>query len=942
MVIAPVMIAMTLVMAPKAAFAADVELPVIDPSSVSVSATTVAPGGQITGTFRVTDDVGCCDFNRIDMRNTAGNILLMTTPTKVSGTPTDAIYSSVISVPTSTPVGTYTLHAQATDLFGRYTHLVTLGTFQVQAAVFTPVGATVSISGETSTSVVASWSLPDEAVINRVDMAYYNYSNSQWVNLTSSTNKSGSRTISGLTPGTGYAFRTNTYYSSGVSKLGDIQFKTLDAPVVVTDTQLPVIQTSSLSLSKYTAKPGDTIVATYRITDDVACCGYNQAWMYLPTGGNIQVGGVKVSGTDKDSTFTATFTIPSTATTGSYPIKAQALDKAGRYTFLQLIGTVAVDATKTDADLPVIDPSSVSISQTTAVAGTLITGRFRVTDDVGCCKFNRIDLRTSSGAIVTMVTPTKDSGTATDAIYSGSVRIPVAASPDTFSIYAQATDLYGRYTHLVLLGKVTVSAGKPPTPVLKATTTTGSATVSWSYSFASLEKFVIRIREAAGMFTALELDSSKRSHIFSGLKDNQMYVVEMDAVSTSGETSVGSIVFTTPVKTKIAPSAPVITSYTANKLTATVSWSQENNPEAELVTGWDVQLRSSDSSTWRTLESVSNGSGSLPQVTVYDLVPGRTYFARIVARTNSGLTATSASKVVLIKYGLGTPGTLTSSNFTWNGATLSWTQPSDSVNEAPAGYRIEFSPEGSDDFSITRKVAGPAGKNSYTVSDLKAGLTYKWRVVAIGSDGTETTSAVRTFKTVSAMRSPSSLKISAFGDTWAKISWSQIANKAYKPVSTFEIRVSQDQGATWETLESGLTSTVRVVTVDDLSPETEYDVKVVALSGDGDEASASITITTMQNLDAITEATVSLVTARSAIILWELPEDPVDVEAIKTVAVEIKRSGKWVSWLRNIDPAKEKATLAKLAPKTSYEYRIVSIGDDGYKEYSPAKKFKTK
>lgn len=1045
--LASLLIASGLTLVPSAALAADLELPVIDPSSVSVSAPTVAAGGQITGTFRVTDDVGCCDFNRIDMRNSAGDILLATTPSKVSGTPTDAIYSSQISVPGTTPSGTYTLRAQATDLFGRYTHLVVLGTFQVVTAspsptptptpAPTPVGATVGITNITSTSVVASWNLPSEAQISRVDMAYYNYSNSRWTDLSSSTLKSGSRTISGLTPDTGYAFRTNTYYTSGVSKLGDIQFRTIAAPVVVTDSQLPVIQTGSLSLSKYSAKPGDSIVATYRITDDVGCCDYNQAWMYLPTGGNIQVGGVKISGTDKDSTFTATFTVPANASSGSYQIKAQATDKAGRYTHLQLIGTVVVDATKTDVELPVIDPSSVSISQTIATAGAYITGKFRVTDDVGCCNFNRIDLRTSRGAIVTMVTPTKLSGTATDAIYTGTVRIPVAASPDTFSIYAQATDTFGRYTHLVLLGNVTVplpivytaptltivkvgsktayatwsvpsstettatklvltervsgastdlntlnlKSGsidfsvkpntnyalkvtttykdgstksdeefftslvlvKPPMPNLRATSLTTSETqISWSYSYATVDKFVLRIREATGMFTSLELAASERSHKFTGLKENQMYVVEMDVIDTNGEQAVGTVVFTTPSKKKLAPPAPVITSYVADKLTASIAWAQDQNPDAETVIGWDVQIRSSESTVWKSVSNFDNLPGAQLQANISDLIPGRTYFARVISRSSTGMTSTSATKVVLIKYGLGTPGALTSSNLTWNGAFLQWAQPSDSLNEAPVGFRVEFSPEGADDFSITRKITGQGGKNSYTVTDLKSGITYRWRVVAIGLDGTETTSAIRSFKTVSAMRAPTSLNVSSVGDSWARIAWSQISNKANKSVSTFEIRVSQDQGSTWETLESNLTSNVRVVTVDDLTPETEYDVRIVALSGDGDEAFATITVTTKQNLDAITEATVSLVTARSAVIKWELPEDIIDVEAIDTVAIEIKRNGKWVSWAKNIDPAKTQATLTKLAPKTNYEYRVVSVGDDGYKEYSAPKKFKTK
>lgn len=921
MAISSFMIAAFLTFTPTAAQAEDVQLPVIDPSSVSISATTVAPGGQITGTFRVTDDVGCCDFNRIDMRNSSGSILLMTTPIKVSGTPTDAIYSSQISVPTSTPSGSYTLHAQATDLFGRYTHLVTLGTFQVQAASFTPVGAVVAITNVTPNSVVASWSLPAEAEISRVDMAYYNYSNSQWVNLSSSTLKSGSRTITGLTPGTGYAFRTNTYYTSGVAKLGDIQFMT------------------------------------------------------------------------------------STAASA-------------------------------DVALPVIDPSSVKISQTTALAGAYITGSFRVTDDVGCCDFRRIDLRTSSGAIVTMTTPTKVSGTATDAVFSGTVRIPVSASPDTFSVYAQATDLFGRYTHLVLLGQVTVAAPisypaptltivkvgsknayatwyvpsstetsgtklvltnrsngettdlntlnlksgstgfsvkpstsyslkvtttypngstksdeefftslalvKPPMPVLKATTTTDSASISWSYSYSTVDKFVIRIREAAGMFSSQELSAASRSHKFTGLKENMMYVVEMDVLDTNGEQSVGTVVFTTPSKLKIAPAAPTIDNVSVEARNATVTWSQSESVDAEMVTRWDVQIRTSDSTAWKTVESVENQTSSVKKVTINDLSSGRAYYVRVLARTAGTLSSSSLAKLLQIKNGLGTPASLISSNVNWSGATLSWTQPSSSQYEQPESFRIEFTEAGSETYSEVRTAPGGISKRTLDVKGLKSGVTYLWTVVAIGADGTEVSSAERMFTTVSAMRAPTSMEVTNVGDSWARIIWSQIANKAFKAVQRFEIRVSQDQGATWETLESNIGTKVRAVTVDDLSPETEYEIKVVAISADGDEAASNITITTMQNLESITEVRVSLTTATSAVVTWELPEEPASLESIENVSVQIKKAGKWVSWVNNLNPETATATIKKLTPKTTYEYRIVSVGEDGYKEYSTPKKFKTK
>ncbi|MTA53008.1 MAG: trypsin-like serine protease, partial [Actinobacteria bacterium] len=106
-------------------------------------------------------------------------------------------------------------------------------------------------------------------------------------------------------------------------------------PVVVVGSG--VLTTSSLETS------GGTVAVTYRVTDDVGCCSYHQAWMYYPNGTVVQqVTPALISGDEKNGTFRASFNVPSGAVVGSYQIKAQALDIAGKYTDLQLLGTVTV------------------------------------------------------------------------------------------------------------------------------------------------------------------------------------------------------------------------------------------------------------------------------------------------------------------------------------------------------------------------------------------------------------------------------------------------------------------------------------------------------------------------------------------------------------------------------------------------------------------------
>ena len=105
-----------------------------------------------------------------------------------------------------------------------------------------------------------------------------------------------------------------------------------------------VVGSGTLSNSSITTF-GGSISITYRVTDDIGCCGYHQAWMYYPNGTVVQqVSPTLVSGSATDATFSASFSVPSGVIPGDYEIKVQALDLAGKDTHLQLIGTVAISS----------------------------------------------------------------------------------------------------------------------------------------------------------------------------------------------------------------------------------------------------------------------------------------------------------------------------------------------------------------------------------------------------------------------------------------------------------------------------------------------------------------------------------------------------------------------------------------------------------------------
>jgi hypothetical protein len=192
------------------------------------------------------------------------------------------------------------------------------------------------------------------------------------------------------------------------------------------------------------------------------------------------------------------------------------------------------------------------------------------------------------------------------------------------------------------------------------------------------------------------------------------------------------------------------------------------------------------------------------------------------------------------------------------------------------------------------------------------------------------------------MRSPSSITVADVSDTWARVTWAYIANRAFKPVASFEIRVSEDQGATWTSLVSGISRTARAVRIRDLSPETDYDLRVVAISSDGEEAYDTVTIVTNQNLEEISEVSVSLISSRTATIKWVLPNPDLGGQALRSVSVQTKSGRKWVTRARNLSPSQLEARIGKLNPGTRYKYRVVSVGQDGARDFSKPKRFTTR
>lgn len=900
--------------------------------------------------------------------------------------------SWVVAKTSTSTTGTFGLSALKPGTAYQVRTVATLsdGQTRTSTASFSTTSVTppsVSVTSITGVEASVSYSVSSFANSTGISVALYNYSNATWTDVANSTSLSGTATASNLTPGTGYLFRVTAKLADGTSMYSEKQFTTtaVTAPVI----SVSNVNSSGAAISWTLPVWSSPTAMTIQVSTNSGA-----SWINVGTANGVS-GSVNVTGL-KSATY------HQIRITGTVNGKAVTSSTAAFNTTSIPNPTVALSGlTGNNATVNWSLPSGVDVKGVSILLGLggIYTSTGTSTSASGSYSFDGLKygttytarvvielpdgtLKTSTLSFTTVALPNPTITISGVGATSGTVKwsLPAWVSVKEVDVQtytngswvsvSKSVEVSGSLTITGLkLGSSTavrlsityddgstriasapnITTTNPPTVYISSAYANGwdEIVMKWSYSFSDLDKFQIRWSADGGntYSTPVSVEAALASnyqYTIADLKENTRYRISLDAVYSDGSIKSAIRDVTTQVRPKVAPAQPEIATFEASGRSATITWTQPEKKDAEEVTNWEVKVRASDSPYWRSVSTIENVDGVELKLNISDLNPGRTYFAQVIAKTQLGLIAASATKVILIKFPMGTPGSLNSYKATFNGGVFEWYQPSGSVNEQPKSYRLEFGPRDTEDFTISKIVEAGSARMSYVISDLKSGTTYKWRVVAVG-EGTdnEMASGIRYFSTLTAMKAPTNMYIPQWGDTWAKIAWTQLNNLAYKKVAKFEIRVSKDEGATWETLEAQTDSSTRLVTVEDLSPETEYEVRVVAISAEGDEAFSQIKVTTKQNLEAITEAKVSLTTARSAVILWDLPEEPAVAESIDKVTVQVQQKGKWVSWASTSNPAAERLSLKGLKPKTTYTYRIVTIGDDGYSEFSVVKKFRT-
>ena len=280
------------------------------------------------------------------------------------------------------------------------------------------------------------------------------------------------------------------------------------------------------------------------------------------------------------------------------------------------------------------------------------------------------------------------------------------------------------------------------------------------------------------------------------------------------------------------PAAPTgLTATASGQTKIDLSWTAPSNDGGATITGYKIEV-STDGASWSDL--VTDTGSTTTSYSHTGLTAGSTRHYRVSAINSAGTgiasSADSATTTTAAK-----PGAPTGLTATANGQTqidLSWTAPSNDGGATIAGYKIEVSTDGASWSDLVTDTGSTT--TSYSHTGLTAGSTRHYRVSAINSAGTGTTSSTDSATTTAATKpgTPTGLAATANGQTQIDLTWTAPSSNGGASISGYRIEVSTD-GSSWGDLVANTGSTTTSYSHTGLTAGSTRHYRVSAINSAG-------------------------------------------------------------------------------------------------------------
>jgi len=375
-----------------------------------------------------------------------------------------------------------------------------------------------------------------------------------------------------------------------------------------------------------------------------------------------------------------------------------------------------------------------------------------------------------------------------------------------------------------------------------------------------------------------DTESTLTTYTDTGLSPSTTRYYRVYAINTTGESLASNIDDATTVALTV-PSAPRSLVAAASGQTAiTLAWQAPTSNGGSPLTGYRIQWSADGSDPWANVSPAHTGTGRTYSDT--GLSPGTTRHYRVYAKNTVGDSPASNTDdaTTAAATAPSAPRDLKATASGQTAINLSWTAPSSNGGSAITGYKIEVSPNGTNNWTDlianTNSVA-----TTYSHTDLSPSTARHYRVRSINAVHTSVASNVATATTVApnATRpsAPQTLVATASGQTAINLAWQAPASNGGSPLTGYRAQWSADGRDSWADVSPAHSGTGRSYSDTGLDPLTTRHYRVYAKNAVGESTSPSNTD------DATTAATtapsaprtlVATASGRRAINLgWQAP-----------------------------------------------------------------------
>ena len=616
------------------------------------------------------------------------------------------------------------------------------------------------------------------------------------------------------------------------------------------------------------------------------------------------------------------------------------LSNGSTYSF-EVVATNAIGdsaGSNVTAVTPVGPPAAPTGVVLTAGPGNLLVAWNAVSNPVGGAVTGyRVEISANVGSTWTTVVASTTSTVVT---------VPSLLAGTTYQVRVTTLSTAGNSVPSTIVSGVPMAV-PGAVPTFAGTPRNGSASLTWSTSSAiagsAVTNYVVSMCSAscgslAAIWTvvATVAPPSPLAATVTGLTNGTSYVFSIVA-----NNAIGSSPATTTTVVPAGPSsAPQMGTVTAGAGTLAVSWTAPATTNGTPVTGYTVQILDPTTGNWTTAQGAS---GALSGVNVSPatitgtgpsapLVAGVTYSVRVLANSAVGQSAPSLDTTGTPLSAAGAPTMLTATAGDHQ-VVLNWVAPSADGGSPVTGYRI-YAMNGS---NATQVVANTGSTStSYTLTGLTDGTAVTYAVAALNATGPSARSNTATATPASVPGAPSHVTATT-NVTTATLNWTASSANG-SPVSSYEVRISTDGGASFQTAmgANGLLTAVTgtTATVTGLLPQSTYLFVIAATNGVGTGSPcAPVSVTVAVLLTAPTS--LRAVAGDTAVGLsWTAPVEPATVTLTGYAVEESTDGSTWTTLTSSTNSTQTSYVVSGLVDGTLYSFRVASVTTAGTSSFT--------